>query len=148
MKPRYIHYRYYDDDDNLFGRGGVTACVILDEEAQMVKVGIAKCSVNDMYNKQVGRDISFGRADRMKHGAVIEHWPGFVFDEDSTSDMSSVWDWAKEFVFKVVEDQCGGKWATKQCNHLGIQEIPLLSLRHSCGANYDGKFNENTVISI
>ena len=58
MKPRYMHFRYYDNKGILVGRGGATICVIIDETGSVANIGVAKCSAMDMFSRKIGRDIS------------------------------------------------------------------------------------------
>lgn len=53
-----------DENGNhtVYPRGGKTVCQIFDDEGQLLASAAANCSLNDNYNKRLGRMIAEGRA--------------------------------------------------------------------------------------
>ena len=45
-------------------RGGMTICVILNDEGEKLATGLSKCSYADNFNYKTGRDIAVGRAEK------------------------------------------------------------------------------------
>lgn len=69
---KFIHLRRYknwwesggaDDYDIYEPRGGTTIAYKKDVFADLVKVGVAKCSEKDHYNKKIGRQVAMGRLE-------------------------------------------------------------------------------------
>lgn len=42
-------------------KGGATFCIVADPVSEVLHVAVAECSDKDLYNRQVGRAIAFGR---------------------------------------------------------------------------------------
>lgn len=69
----YRHFRkldtYFDMDDSgvafevtdISAKGGITFCVVAEPDSELLHVSVAICSSKDLYNKELGRRVSFGR---------------------------------------------------------------------------------------
>jgi len=82
MQTSFIHYRLDEDGiawrnhrgKNMFKpaeRGGLTVCILKDDESRVVSWGVAECSRKDAFCYATGRKIAEGRARFFwKHGKV------------------------------------------------------------------------------
>jgi hypothetical protein len=77
----YRHYRDLDPDfcnEEILPTGGVTFCVVAEPDSEKLHISVAECSSKDLYNKEVGRHISFGRFYRVGEFTTI------AWDRDSS----------------------------------------------------------------
>lgn len=51
--------------------GGVTLCVVAEPDSEVLHVTVAECSDRDLFNKNIAREISFGRFYRLGDFATI-----------------------------------------------------------------------------
>lgn len=80
----YRHYRLpsfvIDSDSEGFravqtgyeANGGVTFCVVAEPDAEKLHVTVAECSDRDLFNKNIAREISFGRFYRVGDFVTID----------------------------------------------------------------------------
>lgn len=71
----YRHYRDLDPDfflEEILPTGGVTFCVVAEPDSELLHISVAECSSKDLYNKEVGRNISFGRFYRVGDFTTID----------------------------------------------------------------------------
>jgi hypothetical protein len=71
----YRHYRDLDNDfcgEEILPTGGVTFCVVAEPDSELLHISYAECSSKDLYNKEVGRNISFGRFYRVGEFVTID----------------------------------------------------------------------------
>lgn len=85
------HYRYatlepiFNDEDMLvdlkdayYPQGGVTFCVVAEPDSELLYVSVAECSIKDLFNKSLGREVSLGRFMR-----VGQYWT-ITWDRSAT----------------------------------------------------------------
>ena len=93
MFVTYRHYRDLDDTffaDEIMPTGGITFCIAAEPDSEKLHVSFAECSTKDLYSKQIGRSIAFGRFYRVGEFITIdwdrersiaenleEHWDKF-----------------------------------------------------------------------
>lgn len=75
----FIHLRYTTEVNTAIGkqleidgRGGLTVAYVLDPENSELRIGYAKCSRRDLYNKKRGRAIAEGRLKSQHYSHVIK----------------------------------------------------------------------------
>ena len=85
----YRHYRVLDEDMiEVNARGGVTFCVAAEPDSKLLHVSMAECSDKDLYNKDIGRKVSFGRLANISEYTTLE-WDREVSIAENLADM---WD--------------------------------------------------------
>lgn len=75
MFVTYRHYRDIDPDffnEEILPTGGVTFCVAAEPDSEKLHISVAECSTKDLYNKEVGRNISFGRFYRVGDFTTVD----------------------------------------------------------------------------
>lgn len=80
----FIHMRYTTAVNGSFeidGRGGLTIAYALDPEASELRIGYAKCSRRDLYNKKRGRAIAEGRLKSSGYSHVVKFPDVETFNE-------------------------------------------------------------------
>lgn len=67
--------------------GGVTFCVVAEPDSEVLYVSVAECSSKDLFNKNLGREVSFGRFMRVGQYVSIK------WDRDATiaENLEEVW---------------------------------------------------------
>lgn len=58
--------------------GGVTFCVVAEPDSEFLYVSVAECSIKDLFNKNLGREVSLGRFMR-----VGQYWT-IAWDRSAT----------------------------------------------------------------
>lgn len=53
---------YVEPHEEIIPNGGVTVVDIFDKEGNVLSTGIAHCSIEDNFNKRIGRQLALGRA--------------------------------------------------------------------------------------
>lgn len=84
MSTNFLHMRYTTQVNGGFeidGRGGLTIAYVLDPETSELKIGYAKCSRRDLYNKKRGRAIAGGRLKSIGYSHVVTFPDAEAFNE-------------------------------------------------------------------
>ena len=89
MFVTYRHYRALDEDQlDIHARGGVTFCIAAEPDAKLLHISMAECSDKDLYNKDIGRKISFGRLVNVSDYVTID-WDR---DVSIAQNLENLWD--------------------------------------------------------
>ena len=106
----YRHYRVpafvIDDEGGGFrvvqtgyeANGGVTFCVVAEPDSEALHVTVAECSDRDLFNKNIAREISFGRFYRVGDFTTIR------WDRDATISENLEENWELFGVRKDYDD--------------------------------------------
>lgn len=62
--------------------GGVTFCVVAEPDSEVLHVTVAECSERDLFNKNIAREISFGRFFRVGDFVTIPWDRNFTIAEN------------------------------------------------------------------
>jgi len=96
----FIHMRYTTEvngEPEIDGRGGLTIAYQLDPESSSLRIGYAKCSRVDLYNKRRGRDIAEGRLKSKDYCHTIKFAEPEPFNELSLDRRK-----AEDYVFGAM----------------------------------------------
>lgn len=66
--------------------GGVTLCVVAEPDSEKLHVTVAECSDRDLFNKNIAREISFGRFYRVGDFVTINWNRDFTISENLESN--------------------------------------------------------------
>ncbi|UFK09570.1 hypothetical protein [Xanthomonas phage DES1] len=69
MSVKYLHYRHTAVDGSIESHGGITFAYV--EGEQGISFATAQCSLNDNFNKKLGRAKAQGRLLSEKHSRVF-----------------------------------------------------------------------------
>lgn len=109
----FVTYRHYRDLDPSFRNeeiaptGGVTFCVVAEPDSEKLHISFAECSSKDLYNKKVGRLISFGRLYRVGEFITID-WDR---KRSIAENIEETW-WAFDLVRDPFDVVITGKFPT------------------------------------
>lgn len=62
--------------------GGVTLCVVAEPDSEVLHVTVAECSDRDLFNKNIAREIAFGRFYRVGDFTTIQWNRDFTIAEN------------------------------------------------------------------
>lgn len=98
MSIKFIHKRNYIGKDQILScRGGTTIGYKWDETNNRIRLAVARCSVDDNFNRHIARDIVLGR--------ITSTRPGRYEDIDLTGVNNLTHEVVEDIVWGWLEDR-------------------------------------------
>lgn len=70
QKVFFEHHRNLDDEDEILPKGGQTVAFLKNPDGTVKAMYSAFCRETEIYNKNIGRAVSFGRLKQLMEGRV------------------------------------------------------------------------------